>query len=1005
MIRPLFRLVLAAMALVLLGSVVSPLSAEQDALQRHLDNLERALDQRVAESVAGRFEPRAWHNLRRQYLRVNAGLESGSEPSRRAIQALRHLGELEALAGDPEALGAHFRRLRSEPARSADGKVANGTVSGRITSSLDGSPLAYAEAHFSNEEHFQIASTDENGFYSLTLPAGVYSVAAFAGDYQSELYDDHPCSDVCSYPEGDPVEVPASGSVTGIDFTLESKGRVLGRVVAESSGIPLAEVVVEAWEPSGLFSVGSALTATDGTYEMGGLESGDYWIVASGAEYQTEAYDDVPCGSILVGQGCPGGGVQVVSVDLNQNATGVDFALARRGSITGRITDAASGQGLEFVEVWFESVQGGLGGVAYTDAQGMYQSPGFDEGEFWVRTENYEFYVNELYPNVPCGRSYFSSTCDYDQGIPVQVNINATTRNIDFALDQGGTISGTVSQAVDGSPIEFVQVSVFGSGDQEFLDIMADANGNYEAKGLKAGPFTVVTASLEHENQLYDNKPCGQFGCPVEEADLVDVELGQVSSGVDFVLNRLGVITGRVVDKETRQPISSGLAFLFSDDVQYVNTVDEQGVFEFSRLSAGAYRLFAQDLDEHYLGALYPDIPCASTDCDPNSGELIEVELNSVTDGLEIGLGRAGAIQGVARDRATGLPVTLGEISVYDVNGDFVTAAYPGLDGSYSVRGLTSGDYFADFYDYLFGRHIFGGGFCDLTEPCDPLTGTSITVVEGSDVAGIDFEIDFLGCRYVDEELCVRNGRFRVMAQWRDPSGNEGLGQFVWLSNDSGYFWFFDQENIEGVVKVLDACSPAFDRYWVFAAGLTDLDVTLWVVDSLQQATRVYSNTGGRAFQPIQDTDAFDTCPDGLTAQAPTSELRLRQERFEAPVSAAAKACDTASGRLCLNDGRFSLEAFYQAPGQAEQLAGAFFLTNDSGYFYFFTPENVEILVKVLDACTVFDRFWVFGAGLTDVQVRLVVTDTESGEVQEYVNGQGNAFVPIQDTQAFATCF
>ena len=28
------------------------------------------------------------------------------------------------------------------------------------------------------------------------------------------------------------------------------------------------------------------------------------------------------------------------------------------------------------------------------------------------------------------------------------------------------------------------------------------------------------------------------------------------------------------------------------------------------------------------------------------------------------------------------------------------------------------------------------------------------------------------------------------------------------LTSDSGYFWFFDADNIELVVKVLDACTP-----------------------------------------------------------------------------------------------------------------------------------------------------------------------------------------------------
>jgi len=43
-------------------------------------------------------------------------------------------------------------------------------------------------------------------------------------------------------------------------------------------------------------------------------------------------------------------------------------------------------------------------------------------------------------------------------------------------------------------------------------------------------------------------------------------------------------------------------------------------------------------------------------------------------------------------------------------------------------------------------------------------------------------------------------------------------------------------------------------------------------------------------------------------------------------------------------------------------------------------------------------------AGLTDVEVELRVTDTETGDLKTYVNPQGKRFQPVQDTQAFATC-
>jgi hypothetical protein len=79
-------------------------------------------------------------------------------------------------------------------------------------------------------------------------------------------------------------------------------------------------------------------------------------------------------------------------------------------------------------------------------------------------------------------------------------------------------------------------------------------------------------------------------------------------------------------------------------------------------------------------------------------------------------------------------------------------------------------------------------------------------------------------------------------------------------------------------------------------------------------------------------------------------------------------------------------------------------LTSDAGYFTFFDSANVEVLVKVLNGCGLNSRYWIFAAGLTDVNVILTVTDTQTGSVQTYTNPQGTPFQPIQDTNAFATC-
>ncbi|HEV7516506.1 MAG TPA: NHL repeat-containing protein, partial [Thermoanaerobaculia bacterium] len=118
----------------------------------------------------------------------------------------------------------------------------------------------------------------------------------------------------------------------------------------------------------------------------------------------------------------------------------------------------------------------------------------------------------------------------------------------------------------------------------------------------------------------------------------------------------------------------------------------------------------------------------------------------------------------------------------------------------------------------------------------------------------------------------------------------------------------------------------------------------------------------------------------------------------------AAPACEDDATHLCLAGGRFRVEVAWQTPDGNAGAGQAVRLTADSAYFWFFSPGNVEMIIKVLDGCGLNRHYWVFAGGLTNVATTLTVTDTRSGAVKTYRNPQGTAFAPLQDTAAFATC-
>jgi hypothetical protein len=114
--------------------------------------------------------------------------------------------------------------------------------------------------------------------------------------------------------------------------------------------------------------------------------------------------------------------------------------------------------------------------------------------------------------------------------------------------------------------------------------------------------------------------------------------------------------------------------------------------------------------------------------------------------------------------------------------------------------------------------------------------------------------------------------------------------------------------------------------------------------------------------------------------------------------------CAADADTLCLNNGRFKVEATFNASGAQPASAKVVKLTDETGYLWFFTATNVEAVLKVLNGCGANNRYWVFAGGLTNVRTVITVTDTKTGTQKTYMNPQGAAFQPIQDTSVFATC-
>jgi hypothetical protein len=111
--------------------------------------------------------------------------------------------------------------------------------------------------------------------------------------------------------------------------------------------------------------------------------------------------------------------------------------------------------------------------------------------------------------------------------------------------------------------------------------------------------------------------------------------------------------------------------------------------------------------------------------------------------------------------------------------------------------------------------------------------------------------------------LCLNGGRFQVQVVWQVPPeelwnpmrGTTGTGKAVPLIDTTGYFWFFSEDNIELMIKILDG-QAINGSWWVFVGALSNVEYVVTVTDVQTGAVRTYWNAPEQ-LASTADTEAF----------------------------------------------------------------------------------------------------------------------------------------------------
>jgi protocatechuate 3,4-dioxygenase beta subunit len=626
-----------------------------------------------------------------------------------------------------------------------------GSISGTVVESGTGDPVPFLEVEIWGDagQYVTYGYTDVSGHYRAGgLGAGTYFATTYSyTTYVNELYDDIPCPGGgfggCDPTTGTPIAVTFNAETVGIDFALEKLGTLSGTVTDATAGMPLSSVYIDVWDSSGSYA-GSTYSDATGHYTTDGLSDGTYFVTTASSSHLDELYDDIPCAGGGFG-GCDPTTGTPVAVALGADTGGIDFALEKLGTISGAVTDAATGDPLASVGIYIFDSSGSYAGSTYTNGTGHFTSGGLLDGSYFAYTDS-SSYLDELYDDIPCPGSGYPS-CSPTTGTPIPVALNTETGGIDFALEKLGTVSGTVTDAVTGEPLDSVPVYVWNSLGSYAGSGYSDASGHYRTSGLPGGTYFATTESYSYSNELYDDIPCPGT-CTVTSGTPIAVTLNAETGGIDFALDKLGTISGTVTDAATGEPIGSGVYVWNS--MGYVENVgtDSLGRYRTGGLPDGSYFVTTESYST-YIDELYDDVPCPGGGfggCDPTTGTPVPVALNSDAEGIDFALDFGSGIAGTVADLGTGAPLAGVAIDVWDSLGAHVTATATDALGHYRI-GLFADSYYVStdngqgFRDEIYDNVPcpLGPAFAGL---CDPTTGTPVVVQNDQPaVPGIDFAL------------------------------------------------------------------------------------------------------------------------------------------------------------------------------------------------------------------------------------------------------------------------
>jgi protocatechuate 3,4-dioxygenase beta subunit len=376
------------------------------------------------------------------------------------------------------------------------------------------------------------------------------------------------------------------------------------------------------------------------------------------------------------------------------------------GSIKGAVTvDGKPAQGIKVVALQTKGYDQKLLAATLTNENGHYQLRGIPSGRCIITVDTVSL-AGRIKPVAGDEKDDDDDAENEASQKSVSLEDGEELEGIDLKLIQGGVITGRVTDA-NGQPVigETVKIELFDEKHRYYSTSLflfsllrktpepqTDDRGIYRAFGLPPGRYQV---SVGEPSAAGARAKWGQVSLPVTyytgtsnetKAAVVEVLSGSESANIDIRVGRFRkaetyVVSGRVVDKLTGQPIPSIEVYCDQEEGiagDWFGTSDAKGIFRIEGLTQGKYTLNVM------------------TDAESNwySDEVAFEVTDADAGGIEIKAMRVGSISGIVVIENSNHPAALARLSQLQISESrlpsmaLMDGARVKANGSFQMKGL-----------------------------------------------------------------------------------------------------------------------------------------------------------------------------------------------------------------------------------------------------------------------------------------------------------------------------